>query len=97
MSAEIIDLPQLKSCHDVESDIRRNLLAAPGVTVSSLVVRRVPNGICLQGVIHYEDDSFDISSAVRELTGVRDVVNQMVECTDQLVESEDYIECAEFS
>lgn len=82
MSAEIIDLPQLKSCHDIESGVRRRLLAATGVSVSSLVVRRVPNGVCLQGVIRYDDDSFDVSRAIRELPGVREVVNQMVVCTE---------------
>lgn len=94
MSAEIIDLPQMKSCHDIESDVRRRLLAAAGVSVSSLVVRRVPNGVCLQGVIHFEDEPFDISDAVRELPGIRKVVNQMVQCTES-IECPEMGECTE--
>ena len=80
MPTELIDLPQARSCHDVESDVRRELLAIDRVKLSSLVVRRMQNGICLQGVVKFADESFDICDAVRKIPGVNRILNHLVVC-----------------
>lgn len=82
MATQAPVLPQRKSCHDIETSVRRELMAVPGVTVSSLVVRRVPNGVCLQGILRCPDASFDICDAVRRVPGVHQILNQMVVCSD---------------
>lgn len=66
------------NCHGIEADVRRQLLAVDGVKVSSLVVRRLPNGVCLQGVLTVDDDAFDLCETVRKVPGVKDILNHMV-------------------
>ena len=68
------------SDHQLETDVRRALSAAHGMNIGSLVVRRLPNGICLEGVIRVSSDDFDVCSAVREIEGVGEVVNHLVVC-----------------
>lgn len=70
----------LRSFHQLETDVRRALNAADGLDIGSLVVRRLPNGICLEGVIRVSSDDFDVCSAVREIEGVGEVVNNLVVC-----------------
>ena len=69
-----------RSAHQLETDVRRALNAANGVDIGSLVVRRLPNGICLEGVIRVSSDDFDVCGAVREIEGVGEVVNHLVVC-----------------
>lgn len=69
-----------RSAQQLESDVRRALNAANGLDIGSLVVRRLPNGICLEGVIRVSSDDFDVCSAVREIEGVGEVVNHLVVC-----------------
>ncbi len=69
-----------RSAHQLEADVRRALNEAEGLDIHSLVVRRLPNGICLEGVIRVESDDFDVCSAVREIEGVGEVVNHLLVC-----------------
>lgn len=82
MTVELAELPNQLNCHDFEADVRRELLSTAGVTVSNLVVRRLPNGVCLQGVLNVEDESVDICDAVRKVPGVQQILNRMVMRTD---------------
>jgi len=50
--------------------------------VASLVVRRLPNGVCLQGVLRCQDRSFDVCDAIRQIAGVQQILNHMVICSD---------------
>ena len=75
-SAPVVSRP----AHQLESDVRRALSTADGLDIGSLVVRRIPNGICLEGVIRVSSDDFDVCSAVREIEGVGEVVNHLVVC-----------------
>ncbi len=45
---------------------------------ASLVVRRIPGGICLQGVLDVDDDLPDVDSLARRVAGVDQVLNQLV-------------------
>lgn len=83
MPTKLIDeLPASKKCHDVESDVRRELMATDGIKVSSLVVRRLPNGVCLQGVLRFDDGEFDICESVRRIPGITRILNHMVVCRE---------------
>src|SRR5690349_729909 len=64
--------------HEYERDIQRRLLEAPGLHFSSLVVRRLENGICVQGVLETSGPHLDLGQIVREISGVENVVNQVV-------------------
>lgn len=61
--------------HSFEQFIKFELQARH--TFLSLVVRRIPGGVCLQGVV-VDDDEIDIEVTARELAGVDHVVNQLV-------------------
>lgn len=69
-----------RSAHQLESDVRRVLNAAPGLDIGALIVRKLPNGICLEGVIHVSSDEFDVCNVVRGIEGVGEVVNHLVVC-----------------
>ncbi len=63
--------------HQLECDVKRKLLAQTEVVFSSLVVRRTPSGICLQGVVECGSSGIDVCSLVRQLAGV-EVLSQLV-------------------
>lgn len=69
-------------CHELphvtELQVRRHLLDQNGLTFSSLVVRRMNNGVCLQGVVESRDDEPDFAGLVREVAAVEEVVSQIV-------------------
>jgi len=68
------------SARSLETEVRRALNSAEGLDIGSLVVRKLPNGICLEGVVRVSSDDFDVCSAVREIEGVGEVVNHLVIC-----------------
>jgi osmotically-inducible protein OsmY len=67
-----------QSAHQVELDVQRELLAHPSLHFSSLVVRRINNGVCLQGVLEVDDDSTDVCRIAQRVSGVREVLNCLV-------------------
>ena len=69
-----------RSSHQLEAEVREALSSADGVDVGGLMVRRLPNGICLEGVVRVSSDDFDVCSAVREIEGVGEIVNHLVVC-----------------
>jgi len=64
--------------HRVEQDVQRELLAHPRFRFSSLVVRRIDDGVCLQGVVESDDNAPDISSIAQRVAGVNQVLNRLV-------------------
>ena len=82
MSKQTEEQQQLPSCHEIEADVRRELLATEGVTVKSLVVRRLDNGVCLQGVIRFDGAEFDLGDTIRRIPGIDRILNHMVICND---------------
>lgn len=64
--------------HFMEREIRRTLSSHPGLEVANLVVRRVPNGICLSGVIESCDEGVCVESLVQEVQGVDRVLNRLL-------------------
>ena len=64
--------------HQVERAIQRELLGQPGLKFSSLVIRRVRDGVCLEGVVEANDESPDVCRLVRMAAGVDQVLNHLV-------------------
>lgn len=69
---------QVGQPHRVEQDVRRELLAQPSLHFASLVVRRIDNGVCLQGVLEADEELPDVCHIARRVSGVRDVLNRLV-------------------
>ncbi len=68
----------LRHPHRFEQDVRFRLMAEPTLNFTSLTVRRIANGVCLEGVLETDDDSPDISRLVHRITGVEKVLNCLV-------------------
>lgn len=64
--------------HFMEREIRRTLSNHPGLEVANLVIRRVPDGVCLSGVIESCDEGVDVASLVQEVQGVDRVLNRLL-------------------
>lgn len=66
--------------HEVEQTIWRGLQSIPGVHFSSLTVRRVPRGVCLQGVMEVDADGacLDVCHLVRQIASIENVVNLLL-------------------
>lgn len=69
--------------HPVEYEVMRKLQSHPQLKISSLVIRRIPTGICLQGVIEADPEYIDLQKLLTEIEGVDQVINQLVPCHPQ--------------
>jgi len=67
-----------RSPHQIEQDVQRALLSQPQLRFASLVVRRIDNGVCLQGVVETDADSPDVSTIAQRIPGVGQVLNRLV-------------------
>lgn len=66
--------------HPVEYEVLRKLQAHPQLKIASLVIRRIPDGICLQGVIESDPEHINFQQLLGQIDGVEQVVNQLVPC-----------------
>ena len=66
------------SPHVIERQVCRVLTSHPGLSISSLVVRRLGDGVCLTGVIESTDDPADVCRLARQVSGVNEVVNRLL-------------------
>lgn len=64
--------------HRLECEVRRELLSQPHLRFSSLVVRRLENGVCLQGVLEADDNAPDVVSIAQRVAGVDQVLNHLL-------------------
>lgn len=62
----------------LERTLRRVLQNLPGVTFESLVIRRVPSGVCLQGYAIIDDGDLDLGMIAQGIDGVGDVLDRVV-------------------
>ncbi len=83
-----LDYSECSETHDYEREIQRRLLEMPGLHFTSLVVRRLENGICVQGVLETSGPHLDIGKIIRDLSGAENVVNQVLirECPGVVIE-----------
>ena len=66
--------------HDVEAEVQRVLLGTPDLDFTSLVVRRVPQGVCLEGVVYGTRRTNDVADLARTVNGVDVVINHLLMC-----------------
>lgn len=66
------------SPHFIEQEVQRELLSEPNLKISSLVIRRVGNGVCLQGVLECGSEPGDVSAVAQRVAGVEQVLNHLV-------------------
>ena len=64
--------------HALEADVCRTLLSEVGLRFSSLVVRRVCNGVCLEGVLEVHDKAIDVTRMALRVAGVNEVQNNLL-------------------
>jgi hypothetical protein len=68
----------LPAPHQLEKNVRRRLLENETLNFSSLVVRRVRDGVCLEGVVEVGAESPDVVGLVMAIEGVGEVHNRLV-------------------
>ncbi|MCP4170330.1 MAG: hypothetical protein GY758_06105 [Fuerstiella sp.] len=68
----------LQKPHLLETQVHRELLSDTHLDFSSLVIRRIPNGVCLQGVVEIDDPKADVSGSAMRVKGVGNVQNRLV-------------------
>lgn len=61
-----------------EKSLRDSLLADPEVWFVSVSVHFTPDGVCLKGVLEYNENAPDVSEHARRITGFNSVLNQLV-------------------
>jgi len=64
--------------HQIEQEVRRALLSQPNLHFSSLVVRRIADGVCLQGILQTNSESPDVCSIAQRVAGVNCVLNHLL-------------------
>lgn len=64
--------------HRLEQDVRNRLMEEPSLNFTSLVVRRLRDGLCLEGVLETDDDTDNVTSLVRSICGATQVLNHLV-------------------
>jgi len=64
--------------HQVEQEVRRALLSQPNLHFASLVVRRIADGVCLQGILQTDVESPDVCSIAQRVSGVNCVLNHLL-------------------
>ena len=64
--------------HQLEREVRNRLMAEPSLNFTSLVVRRVRSGLCLEGVLETDDSDVEVSRLVRQICGVSQVLDRLV-------------------
>ena len=79
-TAGIAILDPLLGPHEVEQNVWHELQQVSSGHFSSLVVRRLPDGVCLQGVIETADIDFldDVERLVKRVACVDRVLNQLL-------------------
>ncbi|MCA9115104.1 MAG: hypothetical protein KDA79_08455 [Planctomycetaceae bacterium] len=66
--------------HVVEHEVKRRLTTEPGCQFSSLVVRRIDGGVCLEGVVKAGPCGDGIRNLAQQIAGVENVLNHLVDC-----------------
>lgn len=78
----------VRDISDVEQELRQALINLPEVTFSSVSVQRIADGVCLQGLLEYDEVAPDVSALARRVAGVENVLNQLVTRQSSGVEPE---------
>jgi len=77
-TAERTSTLRFGAAHSLECEIQHALALDSDVNVSSLVVHRTKNGVCLEGVLEFEGECPDVCKRIQALTGVEEVINHLL-------------------
>jgi hypothetical protein len=66
------------SPHGIEVEVQRRLQSHPALKFSRLHVHRCEAGICLEGFLESNEFELDLCDLVREVEGVRGVLNRVL-------------------
>lgn len=69
---------RLSSPHEIEYEVNRRLQQHPEVTIKSLIVRRTPAGVCLEGRIETTADDLNLGDLMRGIPGLDEIINHLV-------------------
>jgi hypothetical protein len=64
--------------HRLEHEVRSRLMSEPQLQFTSLVVRRLPDGLCLEGVVETSGDPDDVAELIRQICDVPNIANRLV-------------------
>lgn len=64
--------------HAVEREVHRRLSAHPGIRLQSLVVRKTPVGVCLEGRAEMLEPELDLNAMLTDIEGVGEVINHLM-------------------
>lgn len=67
-----------ESASTLERAVRQKLISDPNVRISSLVVRQIEGGVCLEGILETVNDLTDVERLVRSVASVDRVLNRLV-------------------
>ena len=70
----------LAAPHFMESEVSRRIQQHPQLSVQSLTVHRIPNGVCLEGRIISTSATLNLQEIVRGIPGLEEVVNHLIVC-----------------
>jgi len=74
-----VETDPLHDGHHIECDVRRRLMTHPSLSFTSLVIRRIRDGVCLQGVLETPADPDEIRRLATQVDGVDRVLNRLVQ------------------
>jgi osmotically-inducible protein OsmY len=64
--------------HLLERQVRHVLTSHPDLRFSSLEVRRIPQGVCLTGVVESMSGKTDVCELAKQVSGVHEVLNRLL-------------------
>jgi osmotically-inducible protein OsmY len=64
--------------HRIEQEVQQVLLSDSSLSFSTLVVRRIADGVCLEGVLEVDATATDVGLLARQVAGVEHVLNHLV-------------------
>ncbi|MDA0808810.1 MAG: BON domain-containing protein [Planctomycetota bacterium] len=62
----------------LEHAVRQKLISSPHLRISSLVVRQIQGGICLEGTLETSNELTDVEQLVRSVASVDRILNRLV-------------------
>lgn len=62
----------------LERAVRQKLTSDPEISISSLVVRQIEGGVCLEGTLETHSDLTDVERLVRSVASVDRILNRLV-------------------
>lgn len=63
--------------HGIEKEVQRRIVRQPGIQILSLTIRRLQDGVCLDGTLETDRSCPDFADLLQEIAGIKRVVNRL--------------------